>query len=195
MRRRLVTLCLLAVVALVAAACGDDGNTSSAADKGSSNDADATFAQGMIPHHDQAIEMAEIALDPTVGASRQVRDLATRIKQAQDPEIEMMAGWLDAWGEEMPMDSSGGHDMSSMDDASSMQGMMSAEDMATLRAARGASFNTTWLQMMVRHHQGAIAMAEVVKAEGSDPAVRALADRIIAAQQAEIDEMNTALGK
>jgi uncharacterized protein (DUF305 family) len=67
--------------------------------------------------------------------------------------------------------------------------------MATLRAARGASFDTTWLQMMVRHHQGAIAMAEVVKAEGSDPAVRALADRIIAAQQAEIDEMNTALGK
>jgi hypothetical protein len=63
------------------------------------NDADVTFAQGMIPHHQQAIEMADIALDPATGASAQVRDLATRIKAGQDPEIQLMTGWLAAWGQ------------------------------------------------------------------------------------------------
>ena len=151
------------------------------------NDADVVFAQGMIADHEQAIEMADIALDPTIGASAEVQDLATRIKDAQDPEIELMTGWLTAWGQPVQMDASGGHDMSNM------EGVMTAEEMDALGAATGTEFDTMWLEMMVRHHEGAIAMAETVKASGSSADVLGLAEQIISAQQAEIDEMRALL--
>ena len=151
-------------------------------------DADVTFAQGMIPHHAQAIEMADIALDSKAGASQQVRDLATRIKGAQDPEIQLMTGWLTMWGQPMQANMGTGHDMSTMD------GMMSAAEMDTLGTMTAADFDKMWMEMMIRHHQGAIAMAQTVKAAGSNPDVLALADQVIAAQQAEITEMQALLG-
>lgn len=154
-----------------------------AADADAFNDADVEFAQGMIGHHEQAIEMADMALDPTVGASSEVQDLATRIKAAQDPEIELMTGWLTAWGEPVQMDTSEGHDMSSM------EGMMSAEDMDALGAATGTEFDTMWLEMMIEHHEGAIAMAETEQADGLSAEAIALTDAIITAQRGEIDEM------
>jgi len=148
------------------------------------NDADVEFAQGMIPHHQQAVEMADIALDPSVGASAHVVDLATRIKAAQAPEIEMMSGWLNTWAAPMTMDTSTGHDMGGMN------GMMSAADMDALKAAKGAEFDTMWLTMMIEHHTGAIAMAEAEKANGMSADALTLAQAIIDAQQAEIAEMN-----
>lgn len=187
---RLRTLTLIATVgALGLAACGNDDTSSSAttAVQGDFNEADVTFAQGMIPHHEQAIEMADIALDPTIGAGEQVRDLATRIKAGQDPEIVLMTGWLTAWGQPMQMDTGGVHDMSSM------EGMMSAEEMDSLGMMNGVDFDSMWLTMMIRHHEGAIAMAQEVKANGSNPDVLALADQVIAAQQAEIAEMQALL--
>lgn len=172
---------------LTLAACGSDHSSmdSSSNTVGSSglNDADIEFAQGMIAHHEQAIEMAEIALDPNVGASEEVLDLATRIKGAQDPEVELMTGWLTAAGEPVAMDTSEGHDMSSMD------GMMSAEQMDEMASMKRAEFDQVWLRMMVAHHEGAISQSETVKADGASADVRALADQIIAAQQAEITEM------
>lgn len=152
------------------------------------NDADVSFAQGMIPHHQQAIEMAEIALDLKVGASDAVRELAERIKGGQDPEIAMMTAWLKGWGQSMQMDTSNGHGMEPMD------GMMSTEDMASLKMMTGAEFDAMWLSMMIRHHEGAIAMAQTVKADGSTADVLSLADRIIAAQEGEIAEMKALLG-
>ena len=102
--RRLIMLSVTVLTVVVLAACGgDDGGTTAStgsAATGSTaagtqfNDADVTFAQGMIPHHEQAIEMSDIALDPKTAASAKVKDLATRIKKAQDPEITMMRGWL-----------------------------------------------------------------------------------------------------
>jgi uncharacterized protein (DUF305 family) len=187
MKLRLLSAAALAALAL--AACGsDDDNTGSpaTAPAGSSaafDDADVMFAQGMIPHHEQAIEMADIALDPTVGAGPEVADLATRIKAGQDPEIQQMKGWLEKWGQPMQMDTSDGHDMSDMD------GMMTVEEMDELGAMTGADFDRMWMEMMIRHHEGAIEMAETVKADGSDPDVLALADAVITAQQAEIAEM------
>ena len=151
------------------------------------NAADVEFAQGMIAHHEQAIEMAEIALDPKVGASPEVIDLATRIKGAQDPEVELMTGWLTAAGQPTMMDSSDGHDMSSMD------GMMTAEQMDTMSAMTGTEFDQTWLEMMIAHHEGAITQSETVKTEGSNADVLALADQIITAQQGEITEMQALL--
>lgn len=197
-RRSLTLVSALAALALTAglAACGDDSSddtrdttgTSAGAPAGAEfGDADVLFAQSMIPHHEQAIEMADMALDPTVGASAAVLDLAGRIKGAQDPEIELMTGWLTAWGMPLQMDTSDGHDMSSMD------GMMSAEEMDALAGSTGAEFDRLWLEMMVRHHEGAIEMADDVKADSSNAEVIALADAIIAGQQAEIDEMKALL--
>ena len=199
--RNLAALATLAtVVTLGLAACGSDAdhsdmsasaNTTTATNVAAPtsadfNDADVEFAQGMIPHHQQAVEMADIALDPATGASDQVKDLATRIKGAQDPEIQLMTGWLTAWGQPLETDSSDGHDMST-------DGMMSADEMGALGSAMGMEFDTMWQEMMIRHHEGAIAMAEDEKENGSYPEAIALADGIIAAQQAEIEEMNAAL--
>lgn len=193
---------LTVAVALAVTACGSDDNASPAvstaapadatAPAGSAatvelNEADVEFAQGMIVHHEQAIEMAEIALDPNVGAGAAVVDLATRVKAAQDPEVELMTGWLTAAGESVAMDTSDGHDMSSM------EGMMSVEDMDALAAMTGPDFDVMWLEMMIEHHKGAISQSETVKADGSNPDVLALADQIIAAQQAEIAEMEALL--
>lgn len=184
----------LAVIAIVGtlglAACGSDDTASSStqAPQAAFNEADVAFAQGMIPHHEQAIEMADIALDPTIGASEQVRGLASRIKGGQDPEIILMTAWLAAWGQPLQMDTGEGHDMSSM------EGMMSATEMDSLGAMKGTEFDTTWLSMMIRHHQGAITMAQTVKTAGSSAEVLALADQVIAAQQAEIAEMQAMLG-
>lgn len=151
------------------------------------NDAEVEFAQGMIAHHEQAIEMAEIALDPTVGAGPEVVDLAGRVQAAQDPEIELMTGWLTAAGQPVAMDMSDGHDMSSMD------GMMSAEQMDALTAATGAEFDQLWLEMMIAHHEGAVTQSEAILANGTNPDVLSLAEQIITAQQAEITEMQALL--
>lgn len=189
-----ITLVLTATLA----ACGSDDSpsadstTATEASSGSAatvalNAADIEFAQGMIAHHEQAIEMSEIALDPNIGAGPEVVDLATRIKGAQDPEVQLMTGWLTAAGEPVVMDASEGHDMSSMD------GMMSAEQMDAMGAMTGTEFDRMWLEMMIAHHQGAISQSETVKANGSNADVLALADRIITAQQGEIAEMQALL--
>jgi uncharacterized protein (DUF305 family) len=202
MKLRYAVLFAAAAPIALAACGGDDGGSSSettaaaavtteggaAAPAGDFNDADVEFLQGMIPHHEQAIEMADIALDPTLGASAEVTDLATRIQAAQDPEIEQMTAWLTEWGQPLQMDTSEGHDMSTM------EGTMTAEEMDTLGAATGAEFDAMWAEMMIRHHQGAIAMAQDVKANGSNAEVLQLADQIIAAQQAEVTELQALLG-
>ena len=195
---RLAATSLAVALALMLAACGSDDpastNTTTAAQaSGEStnatalNAADVEFAQGMIAHHEQAIEMAEIALDPNIGASPEVVDLATRIKGAQDPEVQKMTAWLTAAGEPVMIDSTEGHDMSSMD------GMMTAEQMDAMSASTGTEFDTMWLEMMIAHHQGAISQSQTVKANGSNTDVLALADQIITAQQAEITEMQALL--
>lgn len=151
------------------------------------NDADVIFAQEMIPHHEQAIELSELALDPKAAASDVVKDLANRIEAGQDPEVTLMKGWLKEWGqptmEELP-----DHDMSTM------QGMVSEADMEKLATLNGTDFDTAWLKAMIAHHEGALKMAEEVKAKGKHPDVAKLADAVIAAQTAEIEEMTPLVG-
>ncbi len=180
MRPRFLAVILAGLVVL--AACGSDESSS-----GSFNDADVMFLQSMIPHHEQAVEMAEIALDPSSNAGPKVRDLATRVRSAQDGEITTMKGWLQGWGKPTTMDMSDGHDMSSM------TGMMSAGDMQSLDAATGADFDRMWLRMMVAHHEGARDMARAVRTDGRNDDVEALAGRVITAQEAEIAEMKPLL--
>jgi uncharacterized protein (DUF305 family) len=151
------------------------------------NDADVMFAQMMIPHHEQAIEMSDIALDPTVGASDVVKSLATRIKGAQDPEIATMKAFLTSWEKGLTPDSS-------MDHSDSMSGMLSAEDITKLSSLRGAEFDRAWMTGMIAHHEGAIEMAEEVLKDGTNTAVKTLATAVVTAQDSEILEMKKLLG-
>ncbi|MEV6924782.1 DUF305 domain-containing protein [Dactylosporangium sp. NPDC051485] len=165
------------------------GGTSSAA---AFNNADVMFAQMMIPHHQQAVQMA--ALADTRAADPEVKTLAGQIKAAQDPEIQTMQGWLTAWGKPAPAmsDGMGGMDhgaMPGMSGPSAMPGMMSDADMARLRAASGKDFDKQFCTMMIAHHQGAITMANQELANGTNADAKALAQQIITAQQAEIATM------
>lgn len=166
---------LLAVALVVSCGTGE-------ADKApAANSADIKFAQEMIPHHEQALDMAKLVAERSDNV--QVRDLAEAIEQAQDPEIEAMSGWLEAWNAEMP--SHEGH--------REMAGMMSGDDMAALANAAGPEFDRMWLRMMIEHHEGAIEMAKTELANGSNADAKRLASEIIVAQQAEIDTMTALL--
>lgn len=168
---------------LVLVGCSSD--TDDAESSGSTpefNDADVMFAQMMIPHHEQAVEMAQL----TEGRAQDPRviDLAARVAAAQDPEIDLMTGWLQDWGQAEPGGTGG------MEHGSDMGGMMSEDQMAALETASGPGFDLLWLEMMVEHHTGAIDMAQTEVDDGANTDAVALAGEIIAAQQAEIEEMN-----
>ncbi|MFE3034125.1 DUF305 domain-containing protein [Streptomyces canus] len=193
--------CLAAVAvsaALTLTACGgDSGDSGSAASSpsvsaeasaGAHNAQDVSFAQGMIPHHQQAVEMAGLAADRA--SSAEVKDLAARIEKAQGPEIETMTGWLKTWGEKVP-ESMPGMDHSAH---SGMAGMMDSADMEKLGKASGKDFDSMFLTMMVEHHEGAVEMATAEKAKGEDQAATAMAGDIVTAQTAEIGEMKKLLG-
>ncbi|MBW8174005.1 DUF305 domain-containing protein [Ornithinimicrobium sp. Arc0846-15] len=148
------------------------------------NDADVEFTTGMIPHHQQAIVMSEMAVDQ---GGPEVADLAERIEAAQDPEIDTMRAWLQDWGVDVP---TGMGDMGDMGD----MGMMSPGEMQDMMEAEGDQFDTIWLEMMIEHHEGAISMSRAQQDEGLNPDAVALAGTIIEAQQSEIDEMEQMLG-
>lgn len=196
MRKTLAALSAAALLAL--AGCGNSDSTSSGANY---NDADVTFAQQMIPHHEQAVEMAKLAAGRA--KSQEVKDLAAAIEAAQGPEIATMSAWLKAWGQETSgagMDGMdhGGMDhggMDGMDGESSgqMQGMMSDSEMSELEASSGADFDTRFLTMMIAHHEGAIAMAKVEQADGRNSDAKELAGIIIEAQTREIALMRSLL--
>jgi uncharacterized protein (DUF305 family) len=145
------------------------------------NDADVMFAQHMIPHHQQAVEMSDLVLGKQ-GIDPRVTQLATQIKAAQGPEIQQMQGWLDMWGV-APMPSMAGHDMPGM------QGMMSPADMTALQSAQGVEASKLFLMQMIAHHEGAITMAQTEIKDGQYPAAVALAHAIVTTQQQEIDTM------
>lgn len=180
------------------AGSGTPGSSSSATAQGEFNDADVTFAQGMIVHHRQAVEMAELAAERT--ENPQVLDLAARIGAAQEPEIATLTGWLQEWGAEVPaegdmsgMGGLGGMDHSGMGGMEGMGGMMTPEQMTALDQASGPGFDRMFLEMMVEHHRGAVEMAQTELDEGADPEALALAQQIIDTQQAEITEMESLL--
>lgn len=159
--------------------------TSSAAAEHS--EADVMFAQMMMPHHQQAIEMSDIILAKD-GIPEDVTTLAEDIKNAQGPEIQQLTEWLDQWGEPTePQGGHGGHNMAEMD------GMLSADELQQLSDAEGTDAARLFLEQMIAHHEGAITMAEDEVENGSfQPAVD-LAQTIIDTQQQEIDTMRDLL--
>lgn len=145
------------------------------------NAADTMFAQGMIPHHEQAVEMSEMMLGKKdIPAS--VTDLATRIKAAQAPEIETMTGWLKSWNESAAMGA--GH---------TMDGMMGEDDLKQLEAAQGTGAAKLFLKQMITHHEGAVMMAQTEASQGTNADAIALSKNIVTAQEAEIKEMQDLL--
>ena len=147
---------------------------------------DVTFAQQMVPHHSQALDMAKLV--PSRSTNPKVLDLASRIEKAQDPEIQQMQTWLTTWG--AGMSGMPGMTHESMPGMSgSMPGMMSDADMKKLEGTKGAEFDKMWLDMMIKHHQGAVDMAKTELSKGGNADAKALAQKIIDGQQAEITEM------
>ena len=170
------------------------------------NQADVMFANMMIPHHQQAIEMSDIILGKQ-GIDPRVVDLATQIKAAQGPEIGKMQGWLTQWGMggmagmpgmdhgNMPgMDHGNMPGMPGMGNMGGMDGMMSQAEMDALKNAQGVEAAKLFLTGMIKHHQGAITMSQTEIKDGQNPDAVALAKSIIESQQKEIDTMNQILG-
>ncbi|MGW3287322.1 DUF305 domain-containing protein [Streptomyces sp. NPDC001002] len=204
--RRVALMAAAVSAALVLAACGNgdgdsghDGHGSAASSTGTSTGArshnaqDVAFAQGMIPHHQGALEMAGLAADRA--SSAQVKSLASRIEKAQDPEIKTMSGWLKAWGEDVPSATSSAMPGMDHSEHSGMPGMMADKDMAELEKASGTGFDTMFLTMMTEHHQGAVTMANTEKSKGSYGPAKDMAGDIVTGQTAEIAEMKKLLGK
>lgn len=146
------------------------------------NDPDVAFAMNMIPHHQQAIEMADTLLAKD-GVDERVVALAENIKAAQGPEIETMTDWLEAWG----------HPYEAMEGMHHGDGMMTEADMDALDAATGADASRLFLEQMIEHHEGAITMGEEQVSTGENPDAIDLAKHIVQSQSAEIEQMRQLL--
>jgi len=193
---------------LMASACGDSkdsaATSTSAPAKVSEasnahNAADVAFITGMIPHHQQAVEMSELVLaqpSDAPGPATAVSALAQEIRDAQAPEIKQMKAWLQDWGIKTEPDSSmDGMDHGGMDPGATgaggqaMNGMMTQQQMSQLSDATGSKLDQLYLEQMIAHHEGAIEMAQTELEKGENPAALKLAQNIINSQQAEIAQM------
>ncbi|ELS58507.1 DUF305 domain-containing protein [Streptomyces viridochromogenes] len=212
LRRRIAVVSTVAAGGLLLAACGGNDMEGMAHGSGSSasatagqttggnpapgafNDADVMFAQMMIPHHEQALVMSELA---DGGASdAEIKTLAADIEQAQDPEIQTMKSWLKAWGKPESAEESMpgmGHGSGGMDHQ--MSGMMSEEDMKKLKAAKGAEFDRMFAEMMIEHHKGAITMAEDEQKNGRNATAKKLAADVVKTQSAEVEKLEKILDR
>ncbi|MER8219874.1 DUF305 domain-containing protein [Streptomyces sp. NPDC094143] len=207
--RRTAAASALAAAALLLSACGSGDDTSgthhggtgpsasadagsgapSSAPAGEFNDADVMFAQMMIPHHEQALEMSRLADGRASDAG--IKDLARKIEQAQGPEIKTMKGWLTAWNKPTAAPSASGMDHGGHDG----DGMMSAADMSGLKAMRGEEFDKAFARMMIDHHKGAITMAEDERRDGHNADARKTAAAIVKSQSAEVEQLQGILDR
>jgi uncharacterized protein (DUF305 family) len=187
--KRALLLIAVLTAGIVLPACGGgthsgrsmQGHAAGMRSTANHNSQDVMFAQMMIPHHQQAITMSDLA--PTRASSPRVKRLAAHIKNAQEPEIDKMSGWLKDWGEPT-------HPRVHMHMA---EGMMSEEDMNKLETLSRRAFDRMFLQMMIKHHQGAVTMARTEQEEGVNPDAKALAGSIVTSQTAEITRMRNLL--
>lgn len=151
--------------------------------------ADIEFMQGMIPHHAQALDMAALVEERT--RNRDIHLLAQRIEISQRDEIALMGSWLQKRGEEVP----GEHAHHMMGDHL-MPGMLNAEEMARLAAAAGKEFDRLFLELMIKHHQGALYMVDELFSNpgaGQETDMFTFASHVDADQQIEIRRMRQML--
>jgi uncharacterized protein (DUF305 family) len=190
---RIVAVTAALATAVVVSSCSktDDHTQHATAASTSStvaahNADDVMFAQMMIQHHQQAVDLAAMAAVHTTNQA--VRILAAKISAEQQPEIQAMKALLLQWDvDPNAMGDHGGH-------GSAMQGMVDDATMTKLKSLNGPQFDTLWLQAMIGHHQGAIDMAKTEIAKGQSADMTAMAKTMVTAQQAEIDQMKQMLG-
>ncbi|MGW5063632.1 DUF305 domain-containing protein [Streptomyces sp. NPDC004096] len=199
--RRIAAAGVVAAGALLLSACSSDSNDMGSMNHGSShssspaatatataaayNDADVHFAQMMIPHHEQAVEMAKLA--DGRAADSEIKNIASKIEKAQDPEIKTMTGWLQSWGKPTAMGDMPGMDMG--------DGMMSDKDMKELEAMKGTEFDKMFAQMMIDHHNGAISMAKTEQKDGKNADAVKMAGDIVTGQSAEVTQLQSILNR
>ncbi|GAB2986888.1 DUF305 domain-containing protein [Frigoribacterium salinisoli] len=187
-RTKTLLISATAIVAtLTLAGCADTaGNTSSDSSSSSEsavfNDQDVMFAQMMLPHHEQAVEMSDMFIAKGDSVDSDVLALAETIKDEQGPEIDQLTTWLDDWGQDTS---------ASMDH--SMDGMMSESDMTALDDAEGAEASRLFLEQMTEHHKGAVDMAQQEVDGGENPDAVEMAKNIVETQAAQIDQMDALL--
>jgi uncharacterized protein (DUF305 family) len=162
------------------------------------NQADVDFMQGMIPHHAQAVKMASWA--PTRGSNKRLLNLCERIGVGQTQEIKMMRLWLADRGQDVPAADAMRHKMKMGDMVHEMlmPGMLTDEEMAALEKARGKDWDRLFLLGMIKHHQGAIDMVDVLfksygAAQGDD--IYKFASDVYADQTTEIEVMKQMLAE
>jgi uncharacterized protein (DUF305 family) len=151
---------------------------------------DVQFMQDMIPHHNQAIQMAELVPDRT--NRQELNDVAGRINASQEDEIAFMQQWLRERGEPIPEPTA--HD--AMHTTHKMAGMASPEEMAELATLEGTDFDRLFLALMITHHEGAVTMVEeLLEQPGSayDPVLFQFTDDVTNDQTTEIERMNAIL--
>ncbi|MFJ6719258.1 DUF305 domain-containing protein [Streptomyces sp. NPDC091259] len=201
LRRRISLAATATAAGLLLAACGGGGGTTGGMEHGAPTasraafgSADVTFAQRMIPHHRQAVEMSALA----DGRARdtEIKTLAAAVRTAQGPEIRTMRSWLAAWGKPESDTAMPGMDHGSgAHDGSGATGMMSDREMKDLDAARGTDFDKKFARLMVAHHNGAIEMARAEQRDGVNADARKLADDVVKNQSAEVEKLNAILAR
>ena len=179
----IIAVLALGIVFLLAGNSGapmdHSGHGSTSEEKSSSQYSadEIMFAQMMIPHHEQAVTMSELALSNTTTA--EIVALATAIRDAQAPEIIQMQSWIDGKSE------SHMHDME-------MGGMLTDAELAELAELKGAAFDQMFLTAMIAHHEGALDMVEMIN-DSTNSEVKTLAANIVTSQSAEIEAMKALL--
>lgn len=171
-----------------AAAVATETETTIATEAGAAttsyNDVDVRFAQGGLGHHAQAVELAEIALDPKATAQPEILGLGKAIT-APSPEFDAVEALLTKWGKPLEL---------SKEEMAKMDGMATPETVDALAAATGKEFNTMFLSTLVKHHEGAIKMAEKVLSEGTDPELKPIAQKLLQMRTTELVTIKGLLG-
>ena len=175
---RAITTIFIAIMALSQSACASTGTKDSMHNHASQaagdlSSEDVMFLQMMIPHHQQAIDISDLAL--TKSADSELLALAKNIRDEQAAEIVTMKAWLDAAGADLEMDHGASH---------SMNGMLSDSELAALDKATGKSFDVLWLKAMTGHHTGAIDMATMIE-NAKSAEIKSFSEGIVASQSAQ----------
>lgn len=155
-------------------------------------EADVQFMQDMIPHHHQALEMAELVEDRTNRS--EIRDVAGRIEVSQEDEIEFMREWLGDREQDVP----DADNHSAMETPHGMAGMATPEQMVALAAADGTDFDRIFLELMIAHHEGAVTMVQELQSQPGaayDPVLFEFTNDVRNDQTAEVGRMSALLGE
>jgi uncharacterized protein (DUF305 family) len=184
LRMRMTALLTAVMAAAVVSSCGESSPTPDAQST-KHNAADVTFAQSMIPHHQQAVDMSAMVRSNTT--NRDLIVFAKRISVDQQAQIDTLRELLAQWGEQLAPDHMG-------HGAMAVDGMVDAATMDKLQTMTGTPFDVLWLKSMIRHHEGAVAMAMPEIAHGENPKAVKMAKIIVDWQQLEIGRMHAMLG-